>query len=88
MQWYSSDGKTFKLPSEGGAPQPIRKGEHRAVFDAPFHGLDDEWNQCDLIVMGNEYVLQKLNGKLVNMATDLGESKGPIAFEAETGEIL
>jgi len=87
MQWYSADGKTFKLPSQGGTKQPTKQGEHLAAVDAEFHGLDNEWNQCELIVMGNEYVIQKLNGKVVNMATDLWRSEGPIAFEAETGEI-
>lgn len=88
MQWYSKDGLTFNLPSETGTPQPFKKGEHRAATDAYFHGLDDEWNQCELIVMGDEYVIHKLNGKIVNMATDLWRSAGPIAFEAETGEIF
>jgi len=88
MQWYSADGNTFKLPSQGGTKQPTKKGEHLAAVDAEFHGLDDQWNQCELIVMGNQYVIQKLNGKVVNMATELWRSEGPIAFEAETGEIL
>ncbi len=88
MQWYSEDGKTFKLPSQGGIKQPTKKGEHLAAVNAEFHGLDNEWNECELIVMGDKYVIQKLNGKVVNMATDLWRSEGPIAFEAETGEIF
>ncbi|WP_445737176.1 3-keto-disaccharide hydrolase [Mariniflexile sp.] len=88
MQWYSEDGETFKLPSEGGTPQPIRKGQHFAAKDLIFNGLNDKWNECEIIVMGNEYAIQILNGKLANMATNLEPSEGPIAFEAETGEIF
>ncbi|MEQ9289512.1 MAG: DUF1080 domain-containing protein [Cyclobacteriaceae bacterium] len=88
MQWYSEDGNTFKLPSKGGVKQPLKEGEHRAVSGASFHGLDDEWNQCEIIVMGDEYVIHKLNGSIVNMATDLRNDKGPIALEAETVEIF
>jgi hypothetical protein len=86
MQWYSKDGKTYASPADGGTPQPIRRGQHYAQVDAPFHGLDDKWNECELIVMGDRYLLHKLNGKIVNMATDLSASEGPIAIEAETGE--
>lgn len=88
MQWYSKDGKTFELPSKGGEPQPIRGGQHFVHKDAKHHGLDGEWNTCELIVMGDQWAIHKLNGETVNMATDLGVSEGPIAFEAETGEIL
>ncbi len=86
MQWYSKDGNTFEWPNSGGTPQPQRRGQHYAQVDAPFHGLDDKWNECELIVMGDRYLLHKLNGKIVNMATDLGTSEGAIAIEAETGE--
>ena len=36
--------------------------------------------------MGDRYLLHKLNGVIVNMATNLGTAEGPIAIEAETGE--
>lgn len=88
MQWYSKDAKTFKLPAEGGTPQPIRKGQHFASTDLSFNGLNDAWNVGEIIVMGNEYAIHLLNGKLANMATNLEPSEGPIAFEAETGEIF
>jgi len=87
IQWYSKDGKTFEWPDKGGVPRPKRKGQHYARTDAPFHGLDDQWNEGEIIVMGDQYALQKLNGQIVNMATDLPSSKGPIAIESETGEI-
>jgi len=87
VQWYSKDGKTFEWPEQGGTPRAKQKGQLYAHTDAPFHGLDDQWNEGEIIVMGNEYALQKLNGQFVNMATDLPTDKGPIAIESETGEI-
>lgn len=91
LQWYSSDGKSFSLPSNGGVIQPTTNGEWK-VFevakDAIFHGLDNEWNQCEIIVMGKEYIIFKLNGEVVNMAVNLSVGKGPIAIEAETAEIF
>jgi hypothetical protein len=87
IQWYSKDGTSFEWPDKGGLPQPKRKGQHYAHVDAPFHGLDDQWNEGEIIVMGDEYALQKLNGQIVNMATELPASAGPIAIESETGEI-
>ncbi len=87
IQWYSKDGKTFEFPENGGTPQPMRRGQHYAHVDAPFHGLDGQWNECEIIVMGDQYALQKLNGRVVNMATHLPASEGPIALESETGEI-
>jgi len=87
LQWYSGDGKTFQLPAAGGQPQPIKKGEHRALATAPFHGLDGEWNQVELIAMGHEYAIHKLNGVVVNLATDLNPGAGLIGLQSETGEI-
>jgi hypothetical protein len=88
MQWYSTDGKTFTSPSAGGTAQPIRKGQHFAAKDLDFNGLNDEWNLGEIIVMEDQYALHILNGKLANMATDLEPKAGPIAIEAETGEIF
>jgi hypothetical protein len=85
--WTSQDGKTFEWPDKGGLPQPKKQGEHYAHPSAVFHGLDDQWNECEIIVMGNQYALHKLNGKIINMATELPSSKGPIAIESETAEV-
>ncbi len=87
IQWYSKDGKTFEFPANGGTAQPKRRGQHYARTGAVFNGLNDKWNKGEIIVMGNEYLLHKLNGQIVNMATDLPASSGPIAIESETGEI-
>ena len=90
FQWYSSDGKAFDLPSNGGILHKFRSGWKvlQVSEDAPFHGLDNQWNQCEIIAMGKEYVIFKLNGQIVNMAVNLDVKAGPIAFEAETGEIF
>lgn len=90
LQWYSADEKSFSLPSNGGVLQPSN-GKWKVVEaarDAVFHGLDNEWNKCEIIVMGDEYVIHKLNGEVVNMAVNLYVGEGPIALEAETGEIF
>lgn len=87
LQWYSADGKTFLAPKQGGQLQPAKQGEHRALATAPFHGLDDQWNQCEVIVMGNEYAIHKLNGVVVNLGTQLSHAEGLIGLQSETAEI-
>lgn len=87
IQWYSKDGETFSLPSEGGIKAPLKKGEHRCSKDAKFNALNGKWNKCEVIVMGNKYSIHKLNGKIVNMATDLPYSEGVIGLQSETAEI-
>jgi len=88
IRWSSKDEKTFEFPSKGGKPQSIHGTQHYAHKDAKFHGLDGKWNTCEIIVMGDQWAIHKLNGEVVNIATKLGVSQGPIAFEAETAEII
>ena len=88
IQWYSKDSITFALPSEGGKIMPPKNGEHRASLDAVYNGLNNKWNKCEVIVMGNKYAIYKLNGKIVNMATDLPYSEGLIGLQSETAEIF
>ncbi len=86
---WSSDANGRYLPqSEGGEVKPSRTGEHRAAASAPFHALDGEWNECEIIVMGNKYAIHKLNGEVVNVATDLGLDHGVIGLQSETAEIF
>lgn len=87
LTWYSKDSTTFCLPSAGGKPVLGRSGEHRASTNAKFNGLNDKWNKCEVIVMSDKYSIHKLNGKIVNMATDLPFSEGVIGFQSETAEI-
>lgn len=87
LDWYSGDGKTFLLPDQGGKKREQSKNELYSSTKAEFNALNDEWNQCEVIVMGNQYVIHKLNGKIVNMATKLSVSEGIIGFQSETAEI-
>lgn len=88
FQWFSEDSTTFKASWEGGKPMPIRGGEHLASLDAEFNALNDEWNTCEIIAMGDKYAIHKLNGKVVNYATDLNRSGGVIGLQSETAEIF
>ncbi|WP_144801248.1 family 16 glycoside hydrolase [Maribacter sp. MAR_2009_72] len=58
------------------------------MADTRYHFLDGEWNSSEIVVMESKYAIHKFNGQIVNLATDLGSAEGPIALEAETGEIL
>jgi len=69
FQWYANENKHYLPAKDGGKLQKTRSGEHLARENASFHALDDQWNQCELIVMGDKYVIHKLNGKIVNVAT-------------------
>ncbi|MFD1316404.1 3-keto-disaccharide hydrolase [Namhaeicola litoreus] len=87
LQWYANENGTFELPQNGGKPQVFKKGEQAVLANAPYNGLNGKWNQCEVIVMGNQYAIHKLNGKVVNMATDLSISEGIIGLQSETAEI-
>jgi len=88
FQWFSKDSVTFLQQSEGGVKMPLKGGEHRAVLGAPFNALNNKWNKCEVIVMGNHYSIHKLNGMIVNMATNLSVEEGVIGWQSETAEIL
>jgi len=88
LTWYSGPNQSFVPPSEGGIPTPNKKNERLALDGAPFNGLNGQWNLCEVIVMGNQFAIHKLNGKLVNLATELGISEGIIGFQSETAEIF
>ena len=80
--------RTYLSQKDGGIAQEHRQGEHKAYKDASFHALDGQWNQCEVIVMGNKYAIYKLNGVVVNVLTNLSHSEGPIGLQAETAEIF
>ena len=58
-----------------------------AIETDNFNGLNDKWNYVEIIVMGSDYAIHKLNGDVVNMATNLQPSEGVIGFQSETAEI-
>lgn len=88
LEWYCGPNNSFLLPQDGGTLKVGHKGEHLALVTDNFHGLDDQWNECEVIVMGNEYAIHKLNGQVVNYATKLPFSEGIIGLQSETGEIF
>lgn len=87
FQWVAGPDRTYLPEAEGGVKQEPRGGEHRARSDAVHHALDGQWNQCEIIVMGDQYAIHKLNGKVVNMLTDLKHGEGTIGLQSETAEI-
>ena len=80
--------RSYLSQADGGVSQDHRQGEHKVHKETPFHGLDGQWNQCEVIVMGNKYAVYKLNGKVVNVLTNLSHAEGPIGLQAETAEIF
>lgn len=85
--WTATENNQFALEADGGKPQEIRGHEHLSKETRNFNGLNNKWNQCEIIVMGKEYAIHKLNGEIVNMITNLPLSEGKIGFQSETGEI-
>jgi len=51
-----------------------------------YNALNNKWNKCEIIVMGDKYTIHKLNGVIVNMGTNLSHSEGMIDFQSETAE--
>lgn len=88
FQWYAGEDGTYLSPEEGGVAQEKKRGQHLAASNAKHHALDGEWNQCELIVMGDKYAIHKLNGQIVNAATELSRADGVIGFQSETAEIF
>ncbi|WP_111708565.1 3-keto-disaccharide hydrolase [Lutibacter citreus] len=87
--WFANEeGTKFVSPKHGGKKFENRKRGLIASSPKNFHALDGEWNYCEVIVMGNEYTIHKLNGEIVNMATDLPFSEGIIGFQSETAEVF
>ncbi|WP_411827768.1 DUF1080 domain-containing protein [Luteolibacter sp. AS25] len=92
--WYfNPENSEYLHPDQGGvlftkqASYVGRKWLHNAVVTRNFNGLNDEWNTCEIIVMGGEYAIHKLNGKVVNMAFNLKPGSGILGFQSETAEI-
>ncbi|MDF7809231.1 DUF1080 domain-containing protein [Pontiellaceae bacterium B12219] len=93
--WYYNPANSQYLhPDDGGVlftNQESYKGQkwlHNATVTRNFNGLNDQWNSCEIIVMGGEYAIHKLNGEVVNMAFNLNPGEGIIGFQSETAEIF
>ncbi|QDO94284.1 DUF1080 domain-containing protein [Formosa sediminum] len=86
--WFSTkDGKHFLAPNDGGIPKDKSNWIHLATPTKNYNALNDTWNTCEIIVMGGEYTIHKLNGDIVNMAFNLTPEEGIIGFQSETAEI-
>ncbi|MGC6425189.1 MAG: 3-keto-disaccharide hydrolase [Lentimonas sp.] len=89
LNWFSNADESHYLdPGDGGIDSTK---EYWMLLAAPtenYNALNDEWNRCEVIVMGDAYLIHKLNGEVVNRATNLSLSEGIIGFQAETAEIF
>ncbi|MEP5341641.1 MAG: DUF1080 domain-containing protein [Algibacter sp.] len=86
--WYSTkDGKAYLHPNQGGILDIKDSWLHLATSTTNYNAINDAWNQCEIIVMGSEYAIHKLNGEVVNMAFKLNPGAGIIGFQSETAEI-
>lgn len=88
LEWYCGPADTFILPQDGGKLKLGHAGEHLALGTENHHGLDDQWNECEVIAMADEYVIHKLNGQIVNYATKLPYREGVIGLQSETAEVF
>lgn len=90
LEWYATqDSTTFLLPKHGGVNVGQYKNKMMAAKPhVTFNSLNNEWNTCEIITMGDKYTIHKLNGEIVNMGTDLSVSEGVIGFQSETVEIF
>jgi len=74
-------------PNDGGQLEKKRDWLHFAKPTENYNGVNDKCNTCEIIVMGEEYAIYKLNGEVVNMAFNLKLGAGIIGFQSETAEI-
>ena len=86
--WFEDSTGKFLAPYNGGKSKKINGGELRCLDNVDYHALDGEWNQCEIIVMSDKYAIHKLNGKVVNFATNLSQSEGTIGLQSETAELM
>ena len=87
-KFVTGHGQSFLHPNDGGKATEVDGWLHFATDTENFNGLNDKWNQVEIIVMGEDYAIHKLNGDVVNMATNLKPSEGIIGFQAETAELF
>ena len=93
--WYfDPETSVYLHPDDGGVlfngqkSYKEKKWLHSAKDPKHFNGLNGEWNLCEIIVMGGEYTIHKLNDEVVNMAFNLDPAAGIIGFQSETAEIF
>ena len=88
-EWYGTNEEklaTYLNPKNGGKLAP-KRWMHFAAPTTNYNALNDKWNTCEIIVMGDQYVIHKLNGDIVNMGYNLSQGEGNFGFQSETAEI-
>ena len=88
FDWIAGPENSYLPIENGGVKQERKGGEHRCLANAKYNALNDQWNKCEIIVMGDEYSIHKLNGQVVNVITNLAHKQGTIGLQAETAEIF
>jgi len=89
LDWTATkDSASFLLPKDGGILLNERNSELYGCANPKYNALNNKWNKCEVIVMGNEYTIHKLNGKIINMGSNLSVGEGIIGFQSETAEIF
>jgi len=88
-KWYAVEsGAHYLHPNNGGVLEPKKHWYHHAKPTNNHNALNDQWNTCEIIAMGDDYSIHILNGEIVNMIFSPSPSKGIIGFQSETAEIL
>ncbi len=86
--WYcDEETESYRHPNEGGKLYTQKGWMHLAAPTSKYNGDNGKWNKCEIIVMGDQYAIHKLNGVVVNMAFNLTPGEGIIGFQSETAEI-
>ena len=86
--FYNPETNDFLHPKDGGVPYEKKHWMHFSKETDNHNALNDKWNQVEIVVMGSEYAIHKLNGDVVNMAVNLKPEAGIIGFQAETAELF
>ena len=88
-KWFpSADGASFLYPNLEAKSQEVQGWMHFASTPKKINALNGKWNKCEIIVMSNQYAIHKLNGEIINIATDLSVGEGIVGLQSETAEIF
>ena len=84
----NSESNTFLSPDQGGI---AIEGRLKGFSPRPIESIPEQalgWNQCEIIVMGNQFAIHKFNGEVVNLITNISSGEGFIGLQAEYAEIF
>ena len=86
--YYDAETERYLSKNKGGTLFEGKGWMHLAKATTNYNGDNDQWNTCEIIVMGDHYAIYKLNGDIVNVAYNLTPGEGVFGFQAETAEIF